>query len=412
MESAIPWIALYLAAPALVIAVTARIPILRQVQPVISCYILGLVLGNTGILPGGILAVQDTLSSATVALSIPLMLFGVDIRNWTKLSRRAGLALLLAAVAIVLVATVGHFLFRSAIPESAQISGLLVGVYTGGTPNLAAIKNALGIESSLYVTVHTADLVVGGVYLLFVLTLGKALFSRVLPTFELPLPVGGGSTDNRRPNNRSEDPNFISEQHEEGSNDYAGRTGGVDLGFDKIFRAGNRARSALSLALAAGLVGVSLALSLLFSQDAQTVVVILGLTTFAILLSLIPAVGRLHTSFKIGEYVILVFCVVVGSMANLKEMLLASPAVLGFVAFAVFASFGVHLLLCKLFRVDVDTMLITSTAAICSPPFVGMVGIALGNRRIIAAGITSGIIGYAIGNYLGVAVSYLLSGVG
>jgi uncharacterized membrane protein len=57
-------------------------------------------------------------------------------------------------------------------------------------------------------------------------------------------------------------------------------------------------------------------------------------------------------------------------------------------------------------------MLITSTAAICSPPFVGMVGIALRNRRIIAAGITSGIIGYAIGNYLGVAVSYLLSGVG
>jgi len=59
--------------------------------------------------------------------------------------------------------------------------------------------------------------------------------------------------------------------------------------------------------------------------------------------------------------------------------------------------------------VDRDTMMISSTAAICSPPFVGMVAGALGNRALIAPGIAAGILGYAMGNYLGVMASRLLS---
>ena len=61
------------------------------------------------------------------------------------------------------------------------------------------------------------------------------------------------------------------------------------------------------------------------------------------------------------------------------------------------------------FRIDTDTMLITSTALICSPPFVPVVAGALRNKEIIITGITVGIIGYAIGNYLGFFVAQFLS---
>lgn len=407
MSSQAIWIGAYLLLPASIILLSARVPVLNKVQPVISCYLIGLLLGNLGILPEGILAVQDTLSSVAVAFSIPLMLFGVDVRSWTRLSPRAGLALLLAAVAIIVVASAGHFAFRSVVADSGKVSGLLVGVYTGGTPNLAAIASALQVESSLYVTVHTADLVVGGVYLLFVITVAKPMFSRVLPAFDLPAPIGGGSVDSRGRNDRSSDDAAGGGAAGRGQS-RDGRAGGELLAFDRIFASGNRLSSVLALVLAAALVGASLGLASLFPADAETIVVILGLTTLSIGVSLIPRVGELTTSFKMGEYVILVFCVVVGSMADIREMLGASVAILGFVVFAVFGSFAVHLFLCRLFRVDVDTMLVTSTAAICSPPFVGMVAIALGNRRIIAAGITTGIVGYAVGNYLGITLSLLL----
>ena len=52
--------------------------------------------------------------------------------------------------------------------------------------------------------------------------------------------------------------------------------------------------------------------------------------------------------------------------------------------------------------------MITSTAALYGPAFIGQIATILGNKRIIIAGIATGIIGYAIGNYLGLSVTYLL----
>ena len=66
------------------------------------------------------------------------------------------------------------------------------------------------------------------------------------------------------------------------------------------------------------------------------------------------------------------------------------------------------MLLARLFKVDADTAVITSVAMINSPLFVPMIAESMKNRRIIISGITVGIIGYAVGNYLGVLVARLL----
>jgi uncharacterized membrane protein len=65
--------------------------------------------------------------------------------------------------------------------------------------------------------------------------------------------------------------------------------------------------------------------------------------------------------------------------------------------------------LCTLFRIDRDTTIITSTATIFSPPFVPPVALALKNKEIMVSGITSGLVGYAVANYAGVALAWLLS---
>ena len=56
--------------------------------------------------------------------------------------------------------------------------------------------------------------------------------------------------------------------------------------------------------------------------------------------------------------------------------------------------------------------MVTSAALICSPPFVPMIAGAIHNREVIVSGLTVGIVGYAIGNYLGVAIAYLLQAFG
>jgi len=99
---------------------------------------------------------------------------------------------------------------------------------------------------------------------------------------------------------------------------------------------------------------------------------------------------------------------VVGSMANLIKMLSNSPYIILYVSIAIFGSLIIHLILSYFLKIDTDTMIITSVAGIFSPPFVPLVASSLKNKDIIFSGITAGLIGYAIGNYYGVFISYLL----
>lgn len=105
---------------------------------------------------------------------------------------------------------------------------------------------------------------------------------------------------------------------------------------------------------------------------------------------------------------LLVFALAMGSMANFSELLAASSALFWFCGFVVFSSILLHYLLAILFRVDRDTLIITSTAAIFGPVFIGPVANAIGNRELITVGISLGLIGYAIGNYLGLGLAFIL----
>jgi hypothetical protein len=93
---------------------------------------------------------------------------------------------------------------------------------------------------------------------------------------------------------------------------------------------------------------------------------------------------------------------------GVERLARTAPALVLWVGVVIFGSMTLHLLLAALFRIDTDTVIITSVAAICSPPFVPLVAGALHNREIIVGGLTSGIIGYALGNYLGITCALVL----
>jgi uncharacterized membrane protein len=103
---------------------------------------------------------------------------------------------------------------------------------------------------------------------------------------------------------------------------------------------------------------------------------------------------------------------VVGSTADIMKLLAAAPSVIGYVSLTVFGSLVLHVALAAIFRIDTDTMIITSVAGICSPPFVPMVASALKNRDVILPGVVTGLVGWVVGTYLGIGVSTILSGLG
>lgn len=66
-----------------------------------------------------------------------------------------------------------------------------------------------------------------------------------------------------------------------------------------------------------------------------------------------------------------------------------------------------HLILCKIFKIDSDTALITSTAGVYGPPFITPVANAAKRNDLIAPGIICATLGLAIGNFIGIGVGQL-----
>ena len=138
-------------------------------------------------------------------------------------------------------------------------------------------------------------------------------------------------------------------------------------------------------------------------------VLILLLTTLAIGASFLPPMKRQQRSFDLGLYCVYVFCLAIATACNVREMDLAgSLPILYYLGFIIFGSLALQVLLARLLKIDGDSVMVSSVALINSPPFVPLAAALLGNKNIVVLGITVGLLGYMLGNYLGIGVYQLL----
>ncbi len=412
----------YFLFPALIIYTTCNNTIANRIGSVVIAYAVGLLMGNTGILPGmthyyhsllqgnvslpagqaqalfeqgkitagdlmhnKIASVQDLLTSITIPLALPLLLFSLNVKKWFRMAGTTFLSLGLALLSVFIVVILGFFIFRDKIPELGKISGMLIGIYSGGTPNLASIKEALNVDPDMFIMTHTADLVIGAVCLLFLITVAQRFFLLFLPPFK--------------------------KHGDEKSAEQLAREAEQMDKYRGIFSRKIFPKLLIAILLSVLILAVSAGLGMLVPKKSMMAVVILSITTLGIIFSLIPYVNRIEKTFQSGMYLIIVFCLVVSSMADLRGMINVEYLdLLLYVALVYFGSLFVHIFLSMIFRIDADTVIITSTAMIYSPPFVPVVAAALRNRDVIISGLTAGIIGYVIGNYLGIFTGFLLGG--
>ena len=304
-------------------------------------------------------------------------------------------------ISVSLAVMAGYILFGGEIQQGAEVGGMLAGKCTGGTLNAAAIKEGLGISDSTYILITTYDIIICFFYFVFLLSGGIRLFRRLY----------GEQT---KLTMSEEDANEIKrEMAAVKENPYKGlnsKRGYTQMG--KII--------ALTLAVVIVAFGLSYFIGWLADADLANFMnekkggwfmapFILMLTTLGIALSFWKPVRQLHRSYDLGMYLIYIFSLAIASMADLSNLhIMENLNMIGFLAFAIFVSLFIHALICRLFRVNADSMVISSVAFINSPPFVPMIANAMKNRAALVTGISSGLIGYAVGNYLGIAMAKLL----
>ena len=328
-----------------------------------------------------------------------MMLFGCTFKT-SEISLQA--RIITSGVISVAAAVIGgYMIFGDSIPQGEAIGGLLAGKCTGGTLNAAAIKQGLGVDDSTYILLTTYDIIICFFYFVFLLGGGIRLF-RKLYGEQTRLSISEKDAEVIK-----QEMAAVKENPYKGLNSKKGYT---QMG--KIL--------SLTIAVVAIAFGMSYFIGWLADADLANFMnekkggwfmapFILMLTTLGIGLSFWKPVRKLHRSYDLGMYLIYIFSLAIASMADLSNLQIGENLnMIGFLTFAIFVSLFVHAIICRIFRVNADSMVISSVAFINSPPFVPMISNAMKNRAALVTGISSGLIGYAIGNYLGILMAKVL----
>lgn len=346
-----------------------------KITPMTVLYVVGLTFGNTILIDPSMTEVCGTVSNLAVPLCLPLMLFGCSFKNWS--APNALKAFLTGLVSIIIVTVAGFFLFGNTKDpmmheEFAKVAAVSTGIYTGGIPNIAAIAKGVSLSDNLYIILTSYDLIATGCYLIFVIFLGKQFFRWVLP-------VGRSAAD-------------------------------TPMAVESEAQQSDSWKKKLLLALLTVVVaGISYGITVAVCGELNIAVLILILTTLSLLLAQVKAVNDQNSSFDMGLYVVYVFCLAIASMVNIQELKIFDHLnILWYIFFVIFGSILLQVILAKIFKIDGDTVMVSSVALINSPPFVPMVAGILGNRQVVITGISIGLLGYAMGNYLALGLYQLL----
>ena len=369
----------YLAAPAGILFICRKNKVFGKIGPVLTLYLLGVLVANIGIFPTGeveykkLFDFMESFSGALIPLALPMILFGCNFKKFS-LGKSLG-AFVIGALSVVAFVLAGYIIFKDKLGEEGAVMGAsLTGQYLGGAANLAAIKQMLGLSPDNFVILSTCNLIVSFFYLMFLMGGGVKLARKI---------VGkrGG---------KEQDVNVEEYTEENPYKDFGKKKSLLQLG--KV------------LVAAVVVMGISVYIGTILGggEGISMVALILSITTLSLLLTTWKEVRTWDKSYDAGMYLIYVFCLVMATMADLSKIdWNQSLYILLFQAVIIFGSLLLTVLLAKLLRIDADSAVITSDTLINSPLCVPMIAATMKNKDVIMVGIANGLLGYAVGNYIG-----------
>ena len=394
-------IAIYLLFPIIIVSAFHKWKILQKIGTVILAYAVGIIMSLTGFVtfePGTADAatfesIQKLIMNISVPLAIPLMLFNCDFKLRTRALPKTILALVGGIIAITVAVISGFFIFRNTgVNDIENVSAMMTGIYTGGTMNFNALGAALGVDPTTITLVLTFQMLITFPLIMFITGGGYRLFRKILPFPDESTSI-----------------TLNSNMEDHGIENY-----GMMLN-KKVFP-----KTMLGLLLSIGFLAIGAGLSLLLynlgvvgDQETGTgklneLVIILTITTLSIIASFSKKIRELPKTFELGMIFILIFSIAVASQFNPYSIDMSAISLGLFVLYIMLVSVIIHIIFCRFSKINGDLYTVAQVGLFCSPPFIPPVVGAMGNKKVLISGIVIGLIGYAIGTYMGVGIAYLL----
>ncbi len=356
--------------------------------------VLAMFLANINLIPIEA-TTYDIVWDYVVPLAIPLLLFNANIKKIWRESGRIVIMFLLSSIGTLLGVFVSHMLLKNQIPDLYKMSAMMTGSYIGGGVNFAAMAESFGTDAEWVSALVVADNLLMALYFFVLLAIPSIGFFR--KKFSHPhIDEVEGNVDVK-----------------EGETLAAQYWGRKDISLRDI---------AFGVALSFTIVWISTEVASFLGKVIPTGNFILDLfngflgnkyliiTTLTVLLATFAPnfMSNIHGAQEVGTFLIYIFLVVIGVPASLKLILTRAPLLLLFTAIIVIINMIVSLILGKLFKFNLEEILLASNANIGGPTTAAAMAIAKGWNKLIGPIILAGILGYIIGNYLGIFMGNLL----
>ncbi|MFW5658539.1 MAG: DUF819 family protein [Bacteroidota bacterium] len=391
------WLAVLILLPIGLYILTKWVKLFELFGVVVLGYVAGMVLGNIPGLkvhPGA----AEIATSGAIVLALPMLLFKVDFLGWLKTAGTAVGAYAIAVLSVLVMACSAYLIFEANL-NRAMLSGMFTGAATGGTVNLNSVALAARAPDELVLRANFVDIIAGGVYLLVLMGPGKFVLRKWL--------------------GKPKDSDAFDRQSDTKE---AGAEAKLAL-VDRLKQGLMNTGIAILIALATFIAASGLTELLYPSGDNIDLtgdatahpnflpIFMLMLTTAGIVLSFLPKIRVLPFIDETAEYLLVIFALALGSQVNFSAFKTSNLDIMAYGLTIIYGSIVLHYLLCKLFRIDADSAIMASGAAILSPPLLPPIAKVLGNKQALISGLTTGMVGYATGTYLGVLLVELLPGV-
>jgi uncharacterized membrane protein len=364
---------------AIAIVLEARTRLFRSLGSALVGILLGMLLSNTGVIPGESPA-YEFLAGPAVSAGIILILLTVDVRSVAQAGPTMLGAFLIGGLGSAAGASLSALLLADAIgPETWKLAGQYTATYTGGGVNFAAVGAALDTSGELFAAGIAADVTMTAIWMAICLTVPVLFATRDAPTAARAVEEGP--------------------IHETAPSLHAmlySSVGAIRL---------------QDLASMAAIVLGTLWVSDWLGAVLAPIPSVLFLTTIALVLAQVPAVRAMSGTGVIGNYLVLIFLASNGAMSVLANIVVIGPPIVWFAMLTV----GVHGLvifgLGRLVGLDLKTLAVASQANVGGPASAMALATARGYTDRLLPGVAVGLLGYAAGNYLGFAVAAMLRGV-
>ncbi len=404
--------------PIFIVWLTRKFRLLGAVGAIVICYLVGFAFSAIGLSGHDYdKGLTTTIAYVLVALSIPLVLFSINLKSVKTLAKGTVIGYSLCIVSAVIVAVAMFFITRLFMEGTDKLAAMTIGLYTGGTPNLNAIGISLKAGSENISAANLSDSIVGGLYFLLIISVMPKVYGAILKRREKRA-GGKKGARNAAVSDSGADANPINGTREASADEQAvtvesapveePKKDDYTFGFSiKDKKSVLKLIGAFFLAVACLGVGALLEFLIEGTVGENLLYILIAVSVGGVALSFITPVREIKGQYPLGMYLILFFSIALAMSIDWTVFLTDILPTLAFFAVAQISVVLIHLLLCKIFRIDGDTALITSTAGVYGPPFIAPAAKACRRPDLIAPGIICASLGLAIGTVLGYGVGML-----